>query len=225
MVMEQCSETPVTTPNAQGSLIVDMKTEFETIPSYLTKRNESFQQLMRHAQSVMITTAAVNLEELRKISILIYKIMIIQTYHLLWTTYLKSGRGQLFVPADGTTTIPIWPKELQAFFVQHSTTNQTNENDMYLTCVNSQLSELDRQLKQSKNELNTKANNLHGYTLTVQKSIEAYIEQYLRPFRTGIEHRVELIHYDYSIRTLKLEFLRHHPTAHQVGLSPIDESF
>ena len=58
----------------------------------------------------------------------------------------------------------------------------------------------------------------------VQKSIEADIEQHLRPFGTKIEHRIELIHYDYSIRTLKLEVFPYHPKAHQVGLSPIVES-
>ena len=224
LLPEQCSQTAVTTSNAHDSLMEDMQAEIETIPIYLTKRNESFQQLMHHAQSAMTTnSAARDIEELRKISILMYKIMIIQTYHLLWTSYLKSGRGELLMPADGRK-ISIWPKELQALFVRNTTTNQTNGNNMYLTCVHRQLSELDRLLKQNQIEFNTKTNNLHGYSLTVQKSIEAYIEQNLRSFRTGIEHRIELIHYDYSIRTLKLQFLRHHPTAHQVGLSPIDES-
>jgi hypothetical protein len=36
-------------------------------------------------------------EELRKIAILIYKITIIQIYHRLWTTYLKSAMGQLII--------------------------------------------------------------------------------------------------------------------------------
>lgn len=219
-VMEQRGQT---TSNIQGSLMEDIRAEIETIPNYLTKRNESFRQLMHHAQSAMVTTAAGDPEELRKIGILIYKIMIIQTYHLLWSTYLESGRGQLWVPADGRTT-PIWPKELQTLFMQHTTANQTSDNDIYSSCVHRHLSELDRQLKQSKIELNTKANNLLGYSLTVQKIIEAYIEQHLRSFRTGIEHRIELIYYDFSIRTLKFEFVRHHPTAHQVGLSPIGES-
>ena len=162
---EKCSQTPVTTSNVQSSLIVNTQTETETIPNYLTKRNESFQQLMHHAQSVMITTATGDMEELRNISILIYKIMVTQTYHLLWSTYLESGRGQLLVPAD-RRTISFWPKELQTLFRQHSTTNQTNDNDMYSTCVSRQLSELDRQLEQNQTQLNTKANNLHGYSLT-----------------------------------------------------------
>lgn len=65
-------------------------------------------------------------------------------------------------------------------------------------------------------EVNVKAKNFQGFTLAIQKIIEAYIERNLQPFRMEIANQIELIHYDYHIRSLKLEYLRHKPNAYQV---------
>ena len=54
--------------------------------------------------------------------------------------------------------------------------------------------------------------------MTIQKFIETYIEQNLHSLRMEIEHQVELIHYDYHIRALKLEYCRHKPNQYQVCL-------
>jgi hypothetical protein len=78
------------------------------------------------------------------------------------------------------------------------------------------LDELDQRLKQIKTELNLKANHFQGYTLTIQRIIETYIEQNLHSLRMKIEHQIELIYYDYHIRALKLEYYRHQPNGYQV---------
>ena len=74
-------------------------------------------------------------------------------------------------------------------------------------------------LKTYQNELNIKANNFPGYTLSIQQIIETYIEQNLDRLRMEVEHRVELVHYDYRIRALKLEYFRHQPNEYQVCMS------
>jgi len=205
----------------------DIQAEIEKIPNYLTKRNKSFQQIIHEVQSRITATANATdrLEELRKIAILLYKIMILQPYNILWTTYLRSGLGELIILSQQqqqqqqllySTNIPIWPKEIKTLL---QLTNETNENEIYFNFVKKQLDELDHQLKQYQTELNIKANNFYGYTLTIQKILETYIEQNLQSFRMKIEHQIELIHYDYHIRALQLEIFRHKPNADQVCVS------
>jgi hypothetical protein len=214
------SQLSTNTKDNKESLMKDITVEIEKTPTYLTKQNKSFQQMIHYAKSKIRTTIPNNnIEELRKIAILIYKIMVIQTYHLLWTTYFKSGLGQLITQSQQqqqpsySTTIHIWPKEINALL---QLSNITNENEIYLTFVNEQLHGLDHHLKQYQAELNMKANNFQGYTLTIQKIIETYIEQHIQSFRMKIEHQIELIHYDYYIQALKLEYFRHNPNEYQV---------
>ncbi|CAF1535162.1 unnamed protein product [Adineta ricciae] len=101
--------------NNEVYLIKDIKAEIQKIPNFLTKHNTSFQQLLQQAQSLLqstTTTTGNKVESLRKVALVIYKIMIIQTCHLLWTTYLQSGQGQLLIPSD-LTKVSVWPKELK----------------------------------------------------------------------------------------------------------------
>jgi hypothetical protein len=203
-----------TTNEKKECLMKQIKAEIENIPNYLTKRNKSFRQMLGQALSTMkITTTDNNMEDLRKIAILIYKIKFIQTYQLLWAAYLKSGIGQLIISSKTklsySTTVRIWPKEIKNM-------NQTNENESCLKFVNNHLDELEHQLKQYQIELNLKANNFQGYTLTFQKNIETYIEQHLYSLRMEAEHKIELVHYDYHIHALKLEYSRHNPNDFQV---------
>ena len=188
-------------------LLNGMKQEIEKIPDYLTEQNLSFREMIvNKIQSKMRTVTTKHVEELRKIAILIYKIMIIQIYHAQWSTYFK------------LSTASIYPQTIKQLVVQQQLKlkNKSNENEYYLEFVNQQLSELDHQLKQYQIELNLKANNFHGYTLSIQNHIEKYIEQHLQSFRIPIEHEIELLHYDYHIQMLKLEFLKQHPNQYQV---------
>ena len=225
------------TINTTEYLMKEIKIEIEKIPDYLTKRNQTFQQIRYQILSKMpATTTATTmtqldntnkLEDLRKIAMLIYKIMIIQTYQLLWTTCLKSGMGRLIIPSKTkqqqqqqlsySTTLSIWPKEIKSMVLSKNVNKTTNENENCLKFVNHQLNELEYQLKRYQTELNMKANYFQGYTLTMQKMIETYLEQNLQSFRMEIEHRIELVHYDYQIRAFKLEYFRRHkPNIYQV---------
>ncbi|CAF1399465.1 unnamed protein product [Adineta steineri] len=188
--------------------VTEMNAHIKKIPNFLMKQYKSFQQLLYHLKP---TTN--DIEQLTKIALLIYKIMIIQTYHLLWTAYLKSGTGQLLHPVQRqplySLTLSIWPKQIKTMI------SLKNKNEVYLSFVNKHLLKLDRQLTNYQNQLNFKANHCSGYTLTIQNSIETYIEQHLQSFRLNIEHHIELLHYDYHIRALKLEYFRYHPNEYQ----------
>ncbi|CAF1473942.1 unnamed protein product [Adineta steineri] len=194
--------------------------EIEKIPDYLMKRNKVFKQLIYETLTTMsISTSTNNMEDLRKIAISIYKIMVIQTYQLLWAAYLKSGMRQLIIPSKTqraySTMLPIWPKEIKLLL---QADKHVNENETYFNFINAQLHELDDQLKQNQMKLNIKANHFQGYTLSIQNIIETYIEQHLHCLRMEIEHKIELIQYDYHIQILKLEYLRHKPNTFQKQL-------
>ncbi|CAF2136822.1 unnamed protein product [Rotaria magnacalcarata] len=68
--------------------------------------------------------------------------------------------------------------------------------------------------------MNIKANNFPGYTISIQERLMTYIEQNLNSsLSKKIEHQVDLIHYDYHIRALKLEYFQHKPNEYQRQLT------
>ncbi|CAF1548281.1 unnamed protein product [Rotaria magnacalcarata] len=201
-------------------IMKEIRDQLEIIPNYLTKQNISFKKFMRQVLSSIITAASAeksnnnnnNMDELRKIAIVLYKIMVIQTYQYLWKTYFKSGTGQLIIPSETkqklsySTTLPLWPKEIKTIVLSNKK-DTTNENEICLKFTNGQINALQHQLKQYQQELNIKANNFQGYTISIQERLMTYIEQNLNSsLSKKIEHQVELIHYDYPIRALKLEY-------------------
>lgn len=229
---EKMSQLSTIKTHAKDSVMLmkEVKDELEIIPNYLTKQNKSFEEMIHHALSLIKTVSgksnihANSMDKLRKIAKLIYRILVTQTYQYLWKTYFKSGTGQLIIPSKTSqklfysTTVPIWPKEIKAIILANNK-NKTNENEICLQFVNNHLNELQHQLKQYQNELNIEANNFQSYTFSIQNIIKAYIEKNLNSsLRKKIEHQVELIHCDYHIRALKLEFFRHKPNAYQVCL-------
>ncbi|CAF1202314.1 unnamed protein product, partial [Rotaria magnacalcarata] len=170
--------TSTTTEKDPIMIVKEINDQLEIIPNYLTKQNIAFKKLMHQALSSITTTTTEklnsNTNELRKIAILIYKIMVIQTYQYLWKTYFKSGTGQLIIPSETkqklsySTTLPIWPKEIKTIVLSNKK-DTTNENEIYLKFTNGQLNALQHQLKQYQQELNIKANNFQGYTLSIQE--------------------------------------------------------
>ncbi|CAF1293754.1 unnamed protein product [Adineta ricciae] len=219
-----------TTDTKEWSLLKEIKVEIDKVPGYLTKRNILFNQMSGQILPQMELEMTVddeqpstinNINRLRKIAILIYKILIIQTYQLLWAAYLKSGIGQLIIPSQTklpyNTTLPIWPKEIKTMLLANNVEHM-NKNETYFNFVTDQLHGLDSYLKQFQTELNVKANNLKGFTLTSQNIIQAYIGKNLQIFRMEIEHKIELVYYDYHIRALKLEYYQLNPNPFQKQL-------
>ncbi|CAF1320918.1 unnamed protein product [Rotaria magnacalcarata] len=208
-------------------IMKEIRDQLEIIPNYLTKQNISFKELMHQVLSSIITTTEKlnnNMDEIRKIAILLYKIMVIQTYQYLWKTYFKSGTGQLIIPSETkqkvsySTTLPIWPKEIKTIVLSNKK-DKTNGNEICLKFVNEHLYALQHQLKQYQQELNIKANNFQGYSISIQEKLMTHIEQNLNSsLSKKIEHQVELIHYDYHIQALELEYFQHKPNDYQKQL-------
>ncbi|CAF4553783.1 unnamed protein product, partial [Rotaria magnacalcarata] len=145
-------------------------------------------------------------------------------YQYLCKTYFKSGTGQLIIPSETkqkvsySTTSPIWPKEIKTIVLSNKK-DKTNGNEICLKFVNGHLYALQHQLKQYQQELNIKANNFQGYTISIQEKLMTYIELNLNSsLSKKIEHQVELIHYDYHIQALQLEYFQHKPNEYQKQL-------
>ena len=130
------------------NLLKDIKDHIDRIPNYLTKQHKSFQEIIHQALPSIkpaTTTTSVksnkninhNMDELRKIAILIYKIRIIHTYQYLWTSYLKSGMGQLILPSQTqhqlsySTTLSIWPNEIKTMVLS----NKMDKTIEHETCL------------------------------------------------------------------------------------------
>ncbi|CAF5203534.1 unnamed protein product, partial [Rotaria magnacalcarata] len=132
--------------------------------------------------------------------------MVIQTYQYLWKTYFKSGTGQFIIPSETkqklsySATLSIWPKEIKTIVLSNKK-DKTNGNEICLKFLNGQLNALQHQLKQYQQELNIKANNFQGYTISIQEKPMTYIEQNLS-----------------SSLTLQLEYFQHKPNEYQKQL-------
>lgn len=226
---EEEQQKTTTTAGNNISLIQEIQTDIDKIPVYLTKRNPSFQEMVHNIHLTIKTTGTIiidptnNKECIRKIGLLIYQIMIIQTYHSLWSTYLKSGSGELIITAVNEpkpsyhVNIPIWPNELKALFLAIvKIPMKDTENQQYFNFVSEQLQLMDGELNRCRTQLNIFANKFHGYTLQIQNTIKSYIDEHSHSFRMQIKHQIELLHYDYHIGASKLEYIRHRPNPFQV---------
>jgi hypothetical protein len=147
---------------------------------------------------------------------LLYQIMILQMYERLWSTYLKSGMGQLIVPVQRrpsySTTVPIWPKAVEQL-------SGTEQLEACRKLVQQQLRLIDDRSKHGRTVLQEKIKALPGFTTTIQKKLETYLDKNLASCRRSIEHQSELVHFDYHIRATRLAFLQLKPTKEQVCFS------
>lgn len=181
-----------------------MNTHIQDIPKYLCKQHEPFQQLLNQIPSSSSSSSSTTTSEMiMEIIILIYKIMIIQTYQYLWISYLKYDTGQHL-------------KQIKLILSLKKNIDRIEERRIYLNFVNKHIHRLDCQLKSCQFQLNTKANEYPGYSFTIQHMIEVYIESNIQSFRINIEHEIELLHYDHQIRTLKLEYIQLYPNEYQI---------
>ena len=179
------------------------------VPYYLSKDSKSFQQVLSHVTSNDM------IEELRQMALLIHEHSMIKLETSLWTTYLKSGTGQLDVNQmhnDDKFNPQIWPIEVQQSMMKHSINN--TDHFTCLTYVTQYICELDKKMEQYQTKLNVQKAQLLDYL----KLIETFVRQTLESVRLETEHHIALVQYNYNDRVLELNYLSHNPTSHQVIL-------
>jgi hypothetical protein len=219
------SQLLTSTTSDDACLLPVIHADIERVPVYLTKQNEAFQKRLREARQMIETPTKPDEtkkeEQLRRITILIYKLMHIQQYRLLWAAYLKAGLGELARPSEKQVVayainVPIWPHEVKAMITSKDTAN-THANETIFNFVNGQLNALDQRLQQYQNKLNNSASHCQGYTPTIHRVMEAYVHQGVFLARMETEHKVQLVDLDYHIRALKLDYVRRNPNMFQVS--------
>ena len=221
--MNQSSPRTTTADQNESLFLKDIGIDMEKVPDYLTKRNPAFQQMVNRVVETLKLNDKDNMEDLRTIAVLIYKTKLVQLYQDLWTYYLKAGVGQLSIqPSKPTlvypTNISIWPKEIQTMAQTAMKINEENKQGCYLNFVRRYLQVLEEQFEKYQSELKIKVNRFQSTSSSsrIQQQMETYIEENFDSFRKEIEHKVELIHYDYHIRALRVEYFRYQPNESQV---------
>lgn len=221
VLSQKMTQLSIKKTNEHSFEMKDFKDDIMVIPEYLSKRNKSFRDMINSVISIagFIKSDSI-VEDLRQIAIIIYKRMFIRINQNLWITYFKSGIGQLILSSKQSFNYPInvhvWPKEVKNLVDGSRDTKDRQKNDVYKNYVDKYLHKLETQLEHYDTELNNRMNCFQNYALKLQHSIETYIEQHINSLRMDIDHKIELVHYDYHIQALKLEYYNHHPNEYQV---------
>jgi hypothetical protein len=196
--------------------------DFETIPDYLSRQNQAFENKIHS-----IRPPTIQLEELREIAILIYKIMFLEIVKSLWIVYRTSGMGG---GGGGSGNLPsiilqinqlnmeIWPPEVQSYMKLFKFNQNINEDNPCLSFVNHCLYQLDDQSKEYHHQLNVKTSRLVDYTRSLEYVIEKFVQQGLQPLRIETDQQIALVQYHYTDGLLKRAYLAQNPTENQVRL-------
>ncbi|CAF2939259.1 unnamed protein product [Rotaria sp. Silwood2] len=175
-----------------------------TIPDYLGKESQSFEQLI-----IAHVLSTDKITELRQMAILMYQYSMINLQKSLWMTYWKAGMGQFKL--SNQIGPQLWPLEVQSKI--EASTNNENKNDACQVFVSQYLSKLDNQLKQHETELLIKRYQLSDYI----EIIETFVRRELEPIRLYFDYQMAIVEYNYHNHILSLEYLQHNPTYYQAS--------
>jgi hypothetical protein len=214
---QKLSQLSTSHQNQEKVTKIEKQTVEKPVPDYLLKANKSFEKLIYPLLPKTTTTSNI-VEDLRQVAILIHQIMSSHILHSLWTTYLKSGMGELKGQQQLTqASVLFWPLKVKSMVTKDIRAG-TNEHDACMTFVQKRLSELEENMKQYRTELNVRESRLHGYTQAIRRAIETFVQQGVDSLQRDIEHKIVLVQFDYNDRVLELEYLHHNPNEDQVRL-------
>ena len=190
--------------------------DIEKVPKYLFKSDESLEQTIGPLLSTITKT---DLHELRYIAILMHRIILLEMIHGLWITYRNSGMGQLPSTSQGNhQNKKIWPTEIRSF-IRQKEMKDSNEDEACLTLVNKCLQKLDDKGQEYRKELQSRTSTLRYYTPILGQAMEKYVQQQLLYQRLEYDRQDAMIHYHYTDRLLKDQYLALDPNEEQVRLS------
>ncbi len=206
----------------QGKTMIGI--DFDLIPDYLSKTNKSFEKKIS-----CILPSTMNLDELRDIATLMHKTMSIEIVHSLWIIHQNSAMGNLSsttLPAANQIDRKITPIQVQSLMKKQSPILPSiNDHNACLTFINDCLDELNMKSNQYRHELKVKTSRLHGYTRSIEYTIEKFIKQNLECFRIDIDQQIASVQYDYTEQILKRAYLSQNPDENQVSLFALDVFF
>ena len=208
----------------------DNKTEFllDTIPYCLLSCSSTF----RFAFFCQLThyVAPLNPLELEELTILSYKMSIINLHKQLWSTYLQSGTGQMKKshpsrqPEEDGTTLYYWPAYLHSFTVARAYSKTMNDepmdHDKHIESVQLYLSHLEEQFHDYLTQFDTIKNEMLYYTPALTYQIEQLIRKHaLSSVNIYFDAITTLLKHDYADRFMQLQYLQQKPTPEQVCIT------
>jgi hypothetical protein len=208
----------------------------DRMPTYLASTNPTFEQKMN--SFIQKSLSSINLEQLRHIAFIVYKLTEIELNLLLWSTYLRSGTGQIngneshatATPMTTTTTalashrnVHLWPDEVKTTMITNKHTTRTMNDIDHDSCL-AYVHEILRQLREKslhhQSQLQeTKQALKHCFTLEMEDAVKQYVEHYCMILgRAHVNSKIAIVTYDYQDRLLELEFQEQTPYEYQLDL-------
>ncbi|CAF1265428.1 unnamed protein product [Adineta steineri] len=205
-------QSPVLSRLKKLTLIKLLRIDFNEIPSYLSKANQSFDKKIH---SVLPKTN--NLEQLRSIAILMYKIICINMIRSLWIVYQKSGMGELQTNLLSINQLnrKIWPQEILLLLNENEIVD-INQDNACSTLVNHCLCQLNDKNEEYRRELRLNTTKISDYTPSIEYIIEKFVEQGLIGLRIEIDCQSALVEHDYIDEILKQQYLAQNSTSIQI---------
>ncbi len=166
----------------------------------------------------MDTANISKLKDFRQIAICIHHIKYNEILYSLWTVYLKSGLGELQSQHQPQNPLnpSVWPIPIKSR-MKNSVRQGINEHNACLVYVQNRLLELEKGIQQSQINLQNQIKRRPDYSSSnIAQAIEKFVENKLSNVRDKIQHKIQLVHYDYKERILEEQYLQHNPTEAQV---------
>ena len=206
---------------------MDKEFLLEKIPDCLLSSSASFRtaffgqlQPYQHALNPVV---------LEQLTILTYRMSIINFHRQLWDMYVKSGTGQIEIidPAlqnEGSAVLHYWPPLVSPFLRTKASIQITSNDDLdhgrRTDLVKRYLAQLDDRTKQYQVQFEAIKNEMPHYSEGLLHNIERFVrKQTLSTVKTYFETVIALIKHDYMDRLLQLRFRQEKPNEKQVDLA------
>lgn len=161
-------------------------------------------------------------EDFRQIALCIHHIKYNENIYSLWMVYLKSGMGELQQKQQQhnsrhTLIVQVWPTSIKSK-VKKDIRSGIKEYDACLAYVKDRLNTFEKNIAKAQAHLNDRLKRLyyHLSPTVIREAIEKFVENNLIHERARIQHKIQLVHFDYHERSLELQYLQYNPTEAQV---------
>ena len=211
---------------------MDKEFLLEEIPDCLLSSSASFRtaffgqlQPYQHALNPVV---------LEQLTVINYRLSIINFHKQLWDMYLKSGTGQIeiFDPSrqnEGSAVLHYWPSLISPFMrtkasIQITSTDELDQGRR-AALVKRYLVQLDDRTKQYQVQFEAIKNEMPHYSEGLLHNIERFVrKQTLSTVKTYFETVIALIKHDYMDRLLQLRFREQKPNEKQVDVAFLSSS-
>ena len=199
--------------------------EQDQIPAYLLTTNKSFDRMI---QKVMNTASAIDMNDLRRMALLMHQIAALHIQKQITIAYLRCGTGQLREPEMSLTVIDrrVWPAQVKSAMLEKrhkaktDTIVQINARDEHRSCENlvyEHLRKIKRKTEQYQKQFNEKKSQLIGLTSTMEEAIVRYVQQYgIIPLQMKRDLKIALLEHEYDAEILERKYAAEKPNEYQV---------